>query len=304
MQKNSMSGVIYKGSNAQLSVALFPRCYEVSGNISDVVLTFYTTIGGGAVIFSGETVTVSGSTAIVVFQPEQLELLDDGLLRYHVNLNDDGNPKVFNLDTSWFLKTPLPYEPIEVVTRDDVEEIVSEAISSVTKEYVEEIVESALTAVTEEVVEREVQEAMGDYYTSAQTEEKISQAIAAETARTEQTYLKEHQSLADYYTSGQTENAIQNAIAAETARTEQTYLKEHQSLEGYATENWVNEQGFLKEHQSLADYYTSGQTDSAISTAVQDKVSSTTIAQIWTGSQAQYDAMTGHSANVLYIINS
>ena len=247
MQKNLMSGVIYKGSNAQLSVALFPRCYEVSGDISDVVLAFYTTIGGGAVIFSGETVTVSGSTAIVVFQPEQLELLDDGLLRYHVNLNDDGNPKVFNLDTSWFLKTPLPYEPIEVVTRDDVEEIVSEAISSVTKEYVEEIVESALTAVTEEIVEREVQEAMGDYYTSAQTEEKISQAIAAETARTEQTYLKEH--------------------------------------------------------QSLADYYTSGQTDSAIATAVQDKVESATITQIWTGSQAQYDAMSAHTNNVLYFIN-
>lgn len=270
MQKNLMSGVIYKGSNAQLSVALFPRCYEVSGDISDVVLTFYTTIGGGAVIFSGETVTVSGSTAIVVFQPEQLELLDDGLLRYHVNLNDDGNPKVFNLDTSWFLKTPLPYEPIEVVTRDDVEEIVSEAISSVTKEYVEEIVESALTAVTEEVVEREVQEAMGDYYTSAQTNSAIQNAIAAETARTEQTYLKEHQSLDNYYTKAQTDSAITEAIG----------------------------------EIDLSDYYTSGQTDSAIATAVQDKVESTTITQIWSGSQQDYDAMTGHSANVLYIINS
>lgn len=84
-------------------------------------------------------------------------------------------------------------------------------------------------------------------------------------------------------TSAETQQLIEQAMAAETARTEQTYLKEH---------------------QSLADYYTSGQTDSAISTAVQDKVSSTTIAQIWTGSQAQYDAMTGHSANILYIINS
>lgn len=84
-------------------------------------------------------------------------------------------------------------------------------------------------------------------------------------------------------TSAETQQLIEQAMAAETARTEQTYLKEH---------------------QSLADYYTSEQTDSAISTAVQDKVSSTTIAQIWTGSQAQYDAMTGHSANILYIINS
>lgn len=176
-----------------------------------------------------------------------------------------------------------------------------------------------------------------DYYTSAQTNEKISQAVssitvsgvtrqelndamAAETARTEQTYLKEHQSLADYYTSAQTDSAIssaintesartdtaiQNAIAAETARTEQTYLKEHQSLNNYYTKTEVD--SAITEaigEIDLSDYYTSGQTDSAIATAVQDKVESTTITQIWTGSQAQYDAMTGHSANILYIINS
>lgn len=159
-----------------------------------------------------------------------------------------------------------------------------------------------------------------DYYTSAQTNEKISQAVsaitvsgvtrqelndamAAETARTETTYLKED-SLEKYYTSAQTDTTIQNAMAVETARTEQTYVKQ-QSLNNYYTKTEVD--SAITEaigEIDLSDYYTSGQTDSAISTAVQDKVSSTTIAQIWTGSQAQYDAMTGHSANILYIINS
>lgn len=176
---------------------------------------------------------------------------------------------------------------------------------------------------------------------SGVTKEELDEAIAAETARTETTYLKQqsledyatkqwvedkhyltqHQSLDNYYTKAQTDSKIaeafsaatasgvtrqelNDAIATETARTEQTYVKQ-QSLNNYYTKTEVD--SAITEAISeidLSDYYTSGQTDSAIATAVQDKVSSTTIAQIWTGSQAQYDAMTGHSANILYIINS
>lgn len=69
---------------------------------------------------------------------------------------------------------------------------------------------------------------LSDYWTSAQTESAITNAIdtesartdtaiadaiAAETARTEQVYLKEHQSLADYYTSAQTQSAITEATS-------------------------------------------------------------------------------------------
>lgn len=90
----------------------------------------------------------------------------------------------------------------------------------------------------------------------------IDDAMATETARTETTYLKEHQSLDDYATkeyvndaisgistSAETQALIDAAMAEETARTETTYLKEH---------------------QSLTDYYTSAQTDNAISEAVED----------------------------------
>ena len=44
-----------------------------------------------------------------------------------------------------------------------------------------------------------------------------------------------------YYTSGQTDAKIADAIADETARTESTYLKEHQSLDGYYTKSEVDE---------------------------------------------------------------
>ena len=151
-------------------------------------------------------------------------------------------------------------------TEDAIQDALSDIIGS-------EVVQSAVTVITEIFEDR--------YYTSAQTDNAIAEALesftggtttaetqqlieaamAHETARTETTYLKEHQSLADYYTSAQTDSAISEAVeelrqivdedgkiiaqafALETARTETTYLKEH---------------------QSLADYYTSAQTDSAI----------------------------------------
>ena len=312
MITNFNSGEIWKGSNAQITVALFPICYQRKGEITDVVLSFYTTIGGTAVVFSGSSVAVDNNYATVVFQPVQLDVFEDGLLRYQVNLNDNGAPKIFNLETRFVIKTPLDYEPVDYVTHSEVDEAVDE--------YLED--------------------KMGDYYTSAQTDTKITDAIATETARTENTYLKEHQSLADYYTSAQTNSAIETAIEAqsattsaqteeliteaiaqETARTESTYLKEHQSLEDYYTSAQTNsaietamaaetartEQTYLKEHQSLADYYTSAQTDSAITTSIEtamtDVVTSTTIDSIVTCTQAQYDVMTAHTNNILYFIN-
>ncbi len=64
----------------------------------------------------------------------------------------------------------------------------------------------------------------GGGVTSAETEQMIEQAMAVETARTEQTYAKSS-AFNDYYTSAQTNSAITEAMEAETARTEQTYLK-------------------------------------------------------------------------------
>ena len=85
------------------------------------------------------------------------------------------------------------------------------------------------------------------YITSAQTDTKIADAIAAETARTESTYLKEHQSLSAYSTTEQ----MNQAISAAT--------------DDMATKTWVGQQGYLTEHQSLDNYYTKSEVDTKIS---------------------------------------
>ena len=227
---------IYKGSLAQVTVAYLPCCYDVE-QVSNVKLNFYTTTGS-SVEFSGETLNLSGYTATVVFQPAQLELLDDGTLRFIAEFDYSGSPVVKDSCTIYYLKTPASYVPINPLTEENF---------------------SASTAVTE-YIDGTITEALVDYVDEAE----LSDAMDAETARTEQTYLKEHQSLADYYTSAQTQEAISSA---------------------------------------LTDYYTSGQTDTAIANAVRNKVSSTSVTTLWQGTKAEYDAITVKDPHTLYFVS-
>lgn len=140
-------GRIWKGSVSQITVVAFPHCYDPA-KVSDLILDFYTTEGGYAIEFSGETIEMSGNTATVVLQAPQLDMLDDGLLRYIVEYDYDGEHKVADLETKFYLKTPNGYTPIEVVTPEEVEEIVDEKIEEKnlpSKEYVQDYIEGALS---------------------------------------------------------------------------------------------------------------------------------------------------------------
>ena len=72
--------------------------------------------------------------------------------------------------------------------------------------------------------------------------------------------------LTEYSTTDEVNQMIDSAMAAETARTESTYLKEHQSLSAYSTT--VEVEGMIEQAISgidLSDYYTKEETDSALS---------------------------------------
>lgn len=169
-----------------------------------------------------------------------------------------------------------------------------------------------------------------NFVTSAQTKEQIEGYHYTTSSETADAISE---ALGDYYTSAQTDNKISEAIAAETARTESTYLKSA-SLDAYATKEWVEGKGYVtsadtanfvtsaqtKEQiegyhyttsadtaqaisSALTDYYTSGQTNNAISTATQNMVTSTYVNNIWVGTTAQYNAITVKDPNTLYFIN-
>lgn len=127
----------------------------------------------------------------------------------------------------------------------------------------------------------------------------IDSMFAAETARTESTYLKEHQSLDNYYTKAQVDAEITGAtegMATETWVQNQGYLTEHQDLSAYAkttavtqdiqtaiaAETGRTESTYAKKSEipSLDGYWTSAQTQSAITAATEDMATET-----WVGEQ-------------------
>lgn len=122
---NISGGRIYKGSIAQIDVFLYSPCIEASG----VVANFYTVTGTS---IEKSDISISGGIGTVVFQPVELEALQDGLLRYNVSYEVDGEPYQYDYETRYFIKTPNPYTPIDYVTSDELEQQVSEAISSET----------------------------------------------------------------------------------------------------------------------------------------------------------------------------
>lgn len=159
-------------------------------------------------------------------------------------------------------------------------------------------------------------EGLADYSTTAQTQSAISEAIAAETARTESTYLKEASldnyatkewvegkgyvtsaETANFVTSAQTKEQIEGYHYTTSADTSQAISE---ALTGYYTSGQTDN----KISSALTDYYTSGQTNNAISAATQNMVTSTAINNIWVGLQSEYDNIPVKDIQTLYFIRS
>lgn len=117
--------------------------------------------------------------------------------------------------------------------------------------------------------------------TTAVTQD-IQTAIAAETARTESTYLKEHQSLADYSTTSEVEGMISNAtdnLASKQWVEDQGYLTQHQDISGKldastfntytgATETVLDGKADISDIPDVSGFVTSGDVETQIGTAM------------------------------------
>lgn len=124
--------------------------------------------------------------------------------------------------------------------RENKDVIMAEATDYASEEYVDGAVAAEAQARQEAdaAIQDEIDNLdLSDYAKTSAVTAAINTAMAAETARTENTYIKEHQSLDDYYTKSQTDANIATAT------------------DDMATETWVQSQGYLTEHQSLAGLF-------------------------------------------------
>ena len=157
-------GQILKGSDVEIVFRLAPQCSTVDfSQVENLTVDFFTQAGGESIEKTAEALSITGSTALVHFQWEEFEEIPDGVLRYVVTYEIEGERTVYETSSSFYLKTPSAYTAQTFVTEENVQEIVNEEISGST----------ALTETVEDIVDNK----MENYYTSAQTESAITSAI-------------------------------------------------------------------------------------------------------------------------------
>ena len=328
MQTNLTNGVIYKGSDAEITVSLFPRCMTVT-EFSGLTVDFFTAEGGHSIHYDGDSLAISGQTATVHFQWEALNGLDDGLLRYNVSCTIEGKAYTMDMETRWFLKTPSSYTPQDFVSKDEVEAVVDEAMTGYTKtDEVQKVVDEAMTGYTKtDEVRKVVDEAMTGYTKTDEVRKVVDEAMTGYTktdevrkvvdeAMTGYTKTEEFSTIEGMPLTDGTDIQINRVKSLNgmdgginitgTSVTNNTQTKTITIEVPTKTSQLTNDSGYLTEHQELKTINNQsivGSGNIEISGG-EGNVKSDTVDTIWTGTQTEYDALGTYSDSTLYIIKS
>lgn len=273
MQNNLTNGVIYKGSDAEISVPLFPRCMTVT-DFSGITVDFFTAEGGHSIHYDESSLTVSGQTATVHFQWEALNGLSDGLLRYNVSCTIEGKAYTMDMETRWYLKTPSSYIPQDFVSKDEVEAVVAEAMTGYTKtDEVKAVVDEAMTG-----------------YTKSEDFSTIEGMPLTDGTDIQINRVEEL-------------NGMDGSVRITgTSVSSNTQTKTITIEVPTKTSQLTNDSGYLTEHQELKTI--NNQSIVGSGNIEISGVQSDTVDTIWTGTQAEYDALGTYSDSTLYIIKS
>lgn len=306
---NIMSGKIYKGSIAEITVPMFPRCY--TGDTANLVVDFYVDGDTTSIEYSVSAGTITLDeyfNGTVVFQEAQLGVLPDGLLKYTTTCDE----YLKEWETRYFICTPQDYTPVEYVTTDTVEEVVAEVMGDnyLTKTEAEETYakKSDLPSVsgycTTAEVETMIASATTGYTTTSQVESMIESAITG------------------FVTSGEVDTMISTAITGfattgdvesmiSSATTGYTTTGDVQSMISSATSEFMTsgevdtkleDYAKLTDIPSLDNYATKQYVANSITASTENMVTSSTISNIWVGTETQYNNLPQKNNNTLYLI--
>ena len=113
----SCGGRIYKGDSIAISIH-----FDVSG-YTDLVVDYYTT-GDTKIEKTEEELTIEDGFITAYFDGHDLDLLPDGVIRYTITYQVDGEDAVDSTNTPLYLKTPAGY------SAQTIDEISEEAYQS------------------------------------------------------------------------------------------------------------------------------------------------------------------------------
>lgn len=179
------SGQILKGSDVEIGVPLATCRLDVDvREAQDLVVSIYTTPGGASIqkTIEGIELNEKGDAGLIHIEWEELDGLDDGVVRYNVFYVYDGDAVEFEGSTGYFLKTPIDYTPTTFVSEENLDELVDEKLE---EEGIatEDFVNSAITEATEGMAAEDfVNSAITEATSGLASEDYVNSAITQATS--------------------------------------------------------------------------------------------------------------------------
>ena len=136
---------ITKGGDATVVVPLSTCSQPVDLQaVENLTCSFYTEEGGQAIERELADFVIDGDNGITLLRWQELDQLPDGVIRYTVEYDYEGEHIKVDQYTNYFLKTAPGYIPMDFVSKDEVDAVVASAItSSAGTEVIEHIIEEA-----------------------------------------------------------------------------------------------------------------------------------------------------------------
>ncbi len=156
MIKQFNSGQILKGSDVEIGVPLATCRLDVDvREAQDLVVSIYTTPGGASIQKTIEDIELNekGDAGLIHIEWEELDGLDDGVVRYNVFYVYDGDAVEFEGSTGYFLKTPIDYTPTTFVSEENLDELVEDKLieeGTATEDYVDSVIAEATSGLASE----------------------------------------------------------------------------------------------------------------------------------------------------------
>lgn len=334
-------GQILKGSDVEIVFRLAPQCSTVDfSQVENLTVDFYTNSGGTSIEKTASALSITGATALVHFQYAELDQLSDGVLRYIVTFEQDGDRTVYDLCSQFYLKSPADYTPVVVVTEDNFNEELNKrkyVLNRMEQEEAAALYQELLPYLNVRKSESSPELTVGPDF-PVETYKFYADTIFNSVGGLFPVYLRTLDTFNNtmhfegwcYSTMIQnlrifcvlhedgTVNYSQSGVSPVRSLNKKTgalFIKtingqdlvEQGSAQG-TPGNIEIEAGISAEsaqtmiESALTDYATSAETAEAISTATQGMVTSTEINKIWTGTQAEYDQISPKLNTTLYFI--
>lgn len=197
MQDKVITGRIYRGSTAQITVQAF-KCNVDPSEITEWEIFFFT--DNGHSLDKTEGAVLKGNMVTVVFSKEDLDIMADGVIRYQCNYAWGGyESDMICTNTNWVLKTPEYYKPSEYPSIEEVEEVVDEKIDAQQFKTIngETITGNGNIVIQggsgSEEVQQKIDDSLTDYYNKSQVDGKIPTKTSQ--LENDSNFLTEHQHL-------------------------------------------------------------------------------------------------------------